>query len=72
MRHMADKNAAYDDPAHWHERDIICKYCECGFCFDMHEDQLGRQDRGGEGVWVTARCPACMNDVPLHRLDALE
>jgi hypothetical protein len=66
---MADKNSGYDDPAHWHGRDIICKICESGFAFDMNEDSLGRQDRGAEGVWVTAQCPRCLNDVPLHKLN---
>lgn len=66
---MADKKAKYDDPAHWHERDIICHNCECGFSFDMRQDALGQQDRGDEGVWVTTKCPGCLNVVPLHKLD---
>ncbi len=68
MNVIADKNAKYDDPAHWHERDIICNSCECGFSFDMNEDSLSREDRGVEGVWVTTQCPACLADVPLHKL----
>ena len=66
---MADKKAEYDDPAHWHERDIICNIFESGFSFDMNEDTLGRQDRVEQGLWVTTQCPACQNDVPLHKLD---
>ena len=65
---MADSKAPYDDPAHWHERDIICHHCEAGFCFDMEEDSLSQEDRGEEGVWVTTQCPACLGVVPLHKL----
>ncbi len=65
---MANKKAGFDDPAHWHERDIDCKYCEAVFSFDMQEDTLAQQDRGAEGVWVTTQCPVCLNDVPLHKL----
>jgi len=64
-----DKNAPYDDPAHWHERDIICHNCESGFSFDMNQGSLGQVDQGDGGVWVTTQCPACLSDVPLHRLD---
>ena len=66
---MADRNAPYDDPAHWHERDIICELCQCGFCFDMNEDTLSRVDRGEQGVWIATQCPDCLGDVPLRRLD---
>ena len=66
---MADSNAPYDSAAHWHQRDIICHNCECGFSFDMNEDSLDKQDRGEEGVWVTTQCPACSTAVPLHKLD---
>lgn len=65
---MPDTN--YDDPAHWHERDIICNVCEAGFAFDKDEDALGQQDRGEEGIWVTTTCPRCLADVPLHRIDS--
>ena len=66
---MADKNAPYNDPAHWHERDIICHNCECGFSFDMKEGTLAQVDRGEEGVWVSTECPACQMAVPLHKLE---
>ena len=63
-----DKNASFDDPVHGHERDIICHKCESGISFDKNQDTLGQVTRD-DGVWVSTKCPACLSDVPLHRLD---
>ena len=62
------QNANYNDPAHWHERAIICHSCESGFSIDMTNDTPGQQNRGKEGAWVTTQYPACLNPVPLHKL----
>ena len=65
---MAVQKADFDDPAHWHERDISCHACESVFSFNMHHDSLGRQDRSQEGIWVTTKCPGCRADVPFTNL----
>ena len=69
MNEFKDNPALQEAVQAWHEQDIICRNCECGFSFDMKEDSLAQQDRGEDGVWVTVKCPACLNDVLLHKLN---